>query len=115
MPCLNEVRTVPRCVRKAVSWLQARAICGEVIVADNGSTDGSIESSEQVGGRVVRISNKGYGNALMGGIEHAHGKYLIMGTQTIAMIFPAWTVFSISCDPAATSPRDAGCLPAGGR
>jgi len=59
MPCLNEVRTVPSCVRKAVSWLEARAIRGEVIVADNGSTDGSIESSEQVGGRVVRISNKG--------------------------------------------------------
>ena len=79
MPCLNEVETVRSCVRKAMSWLEARAICGEVIVADNGSTDGSIESSEQVGGRVVRISNKGYGNALMGGIEHAHGKYLIMG------------------------------------
>jgi glycosyltransferase involved in cell wall biosynthesis len=79
IPCLNEVETVSSCVRKAVSWLEARAICGEVIVADNGSTDGSIESSEQVGGRVVRISKKGYGNALMGGIGYAHGKYLIMG------------------------------------
>jgi glycosyltransferase involved in cell wall biosynthesis len=79
MPCLNEVETVQSCVRKAASWLEARAICGEVIVADNGSTDGSIESSVQVGGRVVRISNRGYGYALMGGIEHAHGKYLIMG------------------------------------
>jgi|SRR5271165_2601674 len=79
MPCLNEVETVSSCVRKAVSWLEARAICGEVIVADNGSTDGSTESSEQAGGRVVRISNKGYGNALMGGIEYARGKYLIMG------------------------------------
>lgn len=79
MPCLNEVETVSSCVRKAVSWLEARAICGEVIVADNGSTDGSVESSEQAGGRVVRISNQGYGNALMGGIEYARGKYLIMG------------------------------------
>jgi glycosyltransferase involved in cell wall biosynthesis len=79
MPCLNEVQTVASCVRKALSWLDARMIRGEVIVADNGSTDGSIESSEQAGGRVVRISNKGYGNALMGGIAYARGKYLIMG------------------------------------
>ena len=79
MPCLNEVETVSSCVRKAISWLETRAICGEVIVADNGSTDGSIESSEREGGRVVRISSRGYGNALMGGIEYAQGKYLIMG------------------------------------
>ena len=79
IPCLNEVETVSSCVRKAVCWLESRALCGEVVVADNGSTDGSVETSEQVGARVVRISQKGYGNALMGGIEHAHGKYLIMG------------------------------------
>jgi len=79
MPCLNEVATVSTCVRKAISWLESRAICGEVIVADNGSTDGSIESSLQAGARVVRIRLRGYGSAVMGGIESASGRYLIMG------------------------------------
>jgi glycosyltransferase involved in cell wall biosynthesis len=79
IPCLNEVETVSTCVLKALSWLESRDMCGEIIVADNGSTDGSVESSKQAGARVVHITEKGYGNALMGGIEGARGKYLIMG------------------------------------
>jgi glycosyltransferase involved in cell wall biosynthesis len=79
IPCLNEVDTVAKCVGKAVSWLNARAINGEVILADNGSTDGSIESAERAGARIVRVAKKGYGSALMQGIECALGKYVIMG------------------------------------
>jgi glycosyltransferase involved in cell wall biosynthesis len=79
IPCLNEVETVSICVRKAVTWLKSRMIRGEVIVADNGSTDGSVEISVQAGARVIRVTEKGYGNALMGGIESADGKYLIIG------------------------------------
>jgi glycosyltransferase involved in cell wall biosynthesis len=79
IPCLNEVDTVAKCVGKAVSWLNARAINGEVILSDNGSTDGSIESAERAGARIVRVAKKGYGSALMQGIECALGKYVIMG------------------------------------
>jgi glycosyltransferase involved in cell wall biosynthesis len=79
IPCLNEVDTVAACVRKAVSWLSTRAINGEVILSDNGSTDGSIESAERAGARIVRVSRRGYGSALMKGIECARGKYVIMG------------------------------------
>jgi glycosyltransferase involved in cell wall biosynthesis len=79
IPCLNEVETVSNCVRKAVSWLESTVIFGEIIVADNGSTDGSVESSERAGARIVRVLEKGYGSALMGGIEAARGQYLIMG------------------------------------
>jgi glycosyltransferase involved in cell wall biosynthesis len=79
IPCLNEVDTVAKCVGKAVSWLNARAINGEVILSDNGSTDGSIESAERAGARIVRVAKKGYGSALMQGIECALGEYVIMG------------------------------------
>jgi glycosyltransferase involved in cell wall biosynthesis len=79
IPCLNEVDTVATCVRKAVSWLTTRAINGEVILSDNGSTDGSIESAERAGARIVQVSRRGYGSALMKGIECACGKYVIMG------------------------------------
>jgi Glycosyl transferase family 2 len=79
MPCLNEAETVATCVRKAVGFLAASGISGEVVVADNGSTDGSQALAQDAGARVVPISEKGYGNALMGGIEAARGKYVIMG------------------------------------
>jgi glycosyltransferase involved in cell wall biosynthesis len=79
MPCLNEAETVATCVRKAMGFLAESGISGEVVVADNGSTDGSQRLAEAEGARVVPVSEKGYGNALLGGIEAAHGKYIIMG------------------------------------
>jgi len=79
MPCLNEAETVATCVRKAMGFLAESGISGEVVVADNGSTDGSQQLAEAEGARVVPVSEKGYGNALMGGIQAAQGKYIIMG------------------------------------
>jgi len=79
MPCLNEGETVGTCVRKAVRALRDASIRGEVILADNGSTDGSIAIAEQEGARVIHVSSRGYGNALMGGIRAARGQYVIMG------------------------------------
>jgi glycosyltransferase involved in cell wall biosynthesis len=79
MPCLNEADTLEVCIRKAFRGIENSAVEGEVIVADNGSTDGSIEIGERLGARVVRIAEKGYGNALMGGIAAAQGEFVIMG------------------------------------
>jgi Glycosyl transferase family 2 len=79
MPCLNEAETVATCVRKAVKFVADSGISGEVVVADNGSTDGSQQLAEDAGARVVDIQDKGYGNALMGGILAARGEYVIMG------------------------------------
>ena len=78
LPCLNEERTVGTCTAKAVSFLKSNNIDGEVIIADNGSTDHSVEIATKKGARVVHIASKGYGNALRGGFEAAKGKYLIM-------------------------------------
>ena len=78
MPCLNEAETVSTCVRKARAFLDRTGVVGEVLVADNGSTDGSRELARNAGARVVRIAAKGYGHALMGGIEAAHGRFVIM-------------------------------------
>ncbi|HVZ33442.1 MAG TPA: glycosyltransferase family 2 protein [Polyangiaceae bacterium] len=79
MPCLNEARTLGPCVEAAVRCIRENNLAGEVIVADNGSTDGSQEIARQAGARVVSISQKGYGAALMGGFAAARGRYLIMG------------------------------------
>jgi glycosyltransferase involved in cell wall biosynthesis len=78
LPCLNERETVGLCVQKAVAALANAGISGEVIVADNGSTDGSIELAESAGARVAHVSQRGYGNALRGGIQSAHGTYVLM-------------------------------------
>ena len=79
MPCLNEAETVATCVRKAVQFISDSGVSGEVVVADNGSTDGSRQLAEEAGARVVPIPERGYGNALMGGIIAARGEYVIMG------------------------------------
>jgi glycosyltransferase involved in cell wall biosynthesis len=79
MPCLNEAETVEICVRKAVGFFEEHGVDGEVIIADNGSTDGSQQLARDAGARVVPISDKGYGNALMGGIRAAKGRYVVMG------------------------------------
>ena len=79
IPCLNEADTVATCVSKAVRFIEQNGIDGEVVVADNGSTDGSRQLAADAGARVVPVRDKGYGNALMGGILAAHGEYVIMG------------------------------------
>ena len=79
MPCLNEAETLEACIGKAQRALFEAKIAGEVIIADNGSTDGSIEIAQRMGARVVNVRAKGYGNALMGGIAAARGKYVMMG------------------------------------
>jgi glycosyltransferase involved in cell wall biosynthesis len=79
MPCLDEARTVQTCVDKAHAYLRSRGISGEVLVADNGSTDGSQAFAEAAGARVVAIPHKGYGAALIGGIAAARGRFVIMG------------------------------------
>jgi glycosyltransferase involved in cell wall biosynthesis len=78
MPCLNERETVGRCVRKAITSLRRAGIDGEVIVSDNGSTDGSIEIAEKEGASIIHVADKGYGSALKGGILAASGKYVLM-------------------------------------
>ncbi|MCS6777828.1 MAG: glycosyltransferase family 2 protein [Chloroherpetonaceae bacterium] len=79
MPCLNEAETLATCIDKAMRSLHDNGIAGEVIVADNGSTDGSQEIALRHGARVVPVARKGYGSALLGGIAAARGKYIIMG------------------------------------
>ncbi len=79
MPCLNEADTLAVCIDKAMKAFRDSAIEGEVIVADNGSVDRSPEIATAMGARVVRVTAKGYGNALMGGIAAARGKFVIMG------------------------------------
>ena len=79
IPCLNEHETVGVCVQKAVGALTQSGLAGEVIVADNGSTDGSGEIAKSLGARVVGVQARGYGHALRGGIEAARGRYVIMG------------------------------------
>ena len=79
MPCLNEAETIGSCTRKAMRFLAESGISGEVLVADNGSTDGSQSIAEQLGARVISVARRGYGAALMGGIEAAAGRFVIMG------------------------------------
>jgi len=79
MPCLNEAETLATCIKKARAAIDRLGLSAEIIVADNGSTDGSIEIAERLGARVVRVPEPGYGSALRGGIANARGRYVIMG------------------------------------
>jgi glycosyltransferase involved in cell wall biosynthesis len=79
MPCLNEAETLARCITKARSFLIRSGIIGEVLIADNGSSDGSQQIAQLQGARVVSVAEKGYGSALLGGIRAARGRYVIMG------------------------------------
>ncbi len=79
MPCLNEAETLARCIAKARGFLERTGIAGEVLIADNGSNDGSPAIAEAAGARVVTVAEKGYGAALSGGIAAARGRYVIMG------------------------------------
>jgi glycosyltransferase involved in cell wall biosynthesis len=78
IPCLNEGQSIGKRVRQALDVLREAGVAGEVIVADNGSIDGSAEIAEAEGARVVRVAQKGYGSALMGGIAGARGEYVLM-------------------------------------
>ncbi len=79
MPCLNEAETIEVCVAKAMGFLARTGIVGEVLIADNGSTDGSQRMAEALGARVVPVFERGYGAALMGGMRAARGRYVVMG------------------------------------
>ncbi|MHC4516143.1 MAG: glycosyltransferase family 2 protein [Planctomycetota bacterium] len=79
MPCLDEAETLATCIEKARGFLERTGVAGEIVIADNGSSDGSQDIARSLGARVVDVSRKGYGAALMGGIRAARGRYVIMG------------------------------------
>ena len=93
MPCLNEAETLARCIDKAARFLKNHAIEGEVIVADNGSTDGSKEIAISHGAKVIDVEEKGYGSALRAGIGAAQGRYVIMGDADDSYDFLDLTLF----------------------
>ncbi len=79
MPCLNEAETLAQCIEKAQVGIERSGVRGEILVADNGSKDDSVLIAEKLGARVVHVKEKGYGNALRGGIQAASGKWIVMG------------------------------------
>lgn len=93
MPCLNESETLATCIMKAKAYLERSGVDGEVLVADNGSTDGSQEIARSLGARVVDVAQKGYGAALLGGIAAARGRYTIMGDADDSYDFSSLQVF----------------------
>ena len=93
MPCLNEGETLATCIAKARAYLERSGVAGEVLVADNGSSDGSPALAEKAGARVVHETNKGYGSALRSGIAAARGRYIIMGDADDSYDFTALDPF----------------------
>jgi glycosyltransferase involved in cell wall biosynthesis len=89
MPCLNEAETLATCIRKAQSAIESGALKAEIVVADNGSTDGSPLIAKELGARVVEVAGKGYGSALLGGIAAARGKFVVMGDADDSYDFTA--------------------------
>ena len=89
MPCLNEVETLATCIEKARRAIETEGLAAEIIVADNGSTDGSQDLARELDVRVVEVARKGYGSALIGGIDAARGKYVIMGDADDSYDFSA--------------------------
>jgi glycosyltransferase involved in cell wall biosynthesis len=84
IPCLNEAETVATCVERALQSFASAGLQGEVIVADNGSTDGSVELASRAGARVVAVAERGYGSALMGGIAAARGTFVVMADADLS-------------------------------
>lgn len=93
MPCLNEAETIATCINKARKFLDRTGVSGEVLVADNGSTDGSQQIAQSLGARVVNVSRRGYGAALLGGISKARGTFIIMGDADDSYNFSALDKF----------------------
>jgi glycosyltransferase involved in cell wall biosynthesis len=93
MPCLNEAETIAQCIGKAQEAFRRNRIAGEIIVADNGSTDGSVEKAQALGARVIHVAVRGYGSALMSGIEAARAKYVLMGDADDSYDFLELPVF----------------------
>ncbi len=93
MPCLNEARTLERCVSKAQAFLARAGLRGEVLIADNGSTDGSQALALKGGARVVEVPARGYGAALIAGIRAARGRYVIMGDSDDSYDFSSLDAF----------------------
>ena len=93
MPCLNEAETIGRCIAKARSFLARNGVVGEVVVADNGSSDGSQEIARAHGARVITVAERGYGSALMGGIRAARGRYIVMGDSDDSYDFSSLSLF----------------------
>jgi hypothetical protein len=89
MPCLNEAETLATCIRKALGFFERTGVAGEVLVADNGSTDGSQEIARRLGARVIEVPRRGYGAALIQGIHAARGDYVIMGDADDSYDFSA--------------------------
>jgi hypothetical protein len=93
MPCLNEARTLAACIKKAQLFLKLQGILAEIIVADNGSTDGSVAIAQKLGARIISVPIRGYGAALATGIAAARGKYVIMGDSDESYDFSALSPF----------------------
>jgi glycosyltransferase involved in cell wall biosynthesis len=93
MPCLNEAETLRACIAEAREGLEACGLRGEIVVADNGSTDGSPAVAAECGARVVSVAEKGYGNALQGGIAAARGAYILMGDADDSYDFSKMELF----------------------
>lgn len=93
MPCLDEAETLAACVRKAQRFLETSGIYGEVLVSDNGSTDGSPELARELGARVIQVDTRGYGAALAAGIAEARGRFTIMGDADDSYDFSALMPF----------------------
>lgn len=79
MPCLNESETLGKCIQKAKAFLETQQIKGEILIADNGSTDGSQAIAQAHGARVIAVTTRGYGAALKSGMQQAQGQFIIMG------------------------------------